>query len=107
MNCTKSDFLNIYMKSSVKDLQAKVNEGMGRQSTYTPNIDFLNKIWDDYNASQCTAFDANLKEVSSLLPRLKENTFNYQLQLEKYDFLDRLKFECGCSKYSQNVKTKK
>lgn len=107
MNCTKSDFLNIYMKSSVKDLQAKVNEGMGRQSTYTPNIDFLNKIWDDYNASQCAAFDANLKEVSSLLPRLKENTFNYQLQLEKYDFLDRLKFECGCSKYSQNVKTKK
>ena len=108
MKCTKNDFLKIYMESNIKDLQAEIDSNFTTKTNYTPNIDFLNKIWNAYNGSKCRAFDVSLKEIELLLPKLDKDSAGYKLQLERYDFLDKLKFTCSCDEdINSNIKKNK
>jgi hypothetical protein len=107
MKCTKNDFLNIYTKSNVKNLQAKVDGDFSRLNNYTPNIDFLDNIWESYIDSGCDSFNAILSDLKIELKNFKINSDSHELQLEKIDFLDRLKFECNCSKGTVDIKTTK
>ncbi len=107
MNCTKSDFLRIYMESNIKDLQRKVDGNILRSTNYTPNIDFLNKIWNDYESQKCNSFDKHVQTLQAELSRSVKNSDLHKLNLEKIDFLDKLKFTCNCSKHSSNIKVNK
>ena len=107
MSCTKGDFLRIFNDSNVKNLQSDVDKNTRAGSNYTPNIDFLNNIWNNYKINGCSSFDNNLINFKNQLKKYEKNTPIYKLQLEQIDFLDRLKFTCDCSKATSNIKKTK
>ena len=97
MSCSKDTFLNIYNGSKIKDLQSQINANLLLPGNNTPNIDFLNKAWSDYEKTSCKSFVSAIENLNVTLRRYKKNTLQHQLQLEKIDFYDKLRFSCKCS----------
>ena len=107
MSCLKKDFLRIYRKTNLKNLQANVDKNILKPNNYTPNIDFLNETWEGYKNNKCNYFDTKMYELKTEANSTPNNVINYTLQTEKIDFLDRLKFECQCSKTNPSPSIKK
>ena len=107
MSCLKKDFLRIYTKTNLKNLQANVDKNILKPNNYTPNIDFLNETWEGYKNNKCNYFDTKMYELKTEANSIPSNVINYTLQTEKIDFLDRLKFECQCSKTNPSPSIKK
>ena len=107
MNCTKSDFLRIFKGFNIEDLQFEADKDKRILGNYTPNLNFLNNIWEGYKARGCASFDENLNILKNALQNTRKNTAIYRLQSEQFDFLDKLKFSCDCFDYSRNIYTVK